>query len=92
VSYPRQPAVEAGAARGELRVEPRRTARATTTGVLIAAAGGSYVPALVVSGGFALLGAFAYLVIVGRIEPLPVLSQKSTRPAQRDSTPGRVSS
>jgi Na+/melibiose symporter-like transporter len=45
---------------------------ATTTGVLIAAAGGSYVPALVLSGGFALLGAFAYLVVVGRIEPLPV--------------------
>ena len=47
---------------------------ATTTGVLIAATGGSYVPALVLSGGLSLLGAFAYLVIVGRIEPLPVRS------------------
>jgi ACS family glucarate transporter-like MFS transporter len=45
---------------------------ATTTGVLIAATGGSYVAALVLSGGFSLLGAFAYLVIVGRVEPLPV--------------------
>jgi MFS transporter, ACS family, D-galactonate transporter len=47
---------------------------ATTTGVLIAATGGSYVPALVLSGGLSLLGAFSYLVIVGRIEPLPVRS------------------
>jgi ACS family glucarate transporter-like MFS transporter len=45
---------------------------ATTTGALIAATGGSYVAALVLSGGFSLLGAFAYLVIVGRVEPLPV--------------------
>jgi ACS family glucarate transporter-like MFS transporter len=45
---------------------------ATTTGVLIAATGGSYVAALVLSGGFSLLGAFSYLVIVGRVEPLPV--------------------
>jgi ACS family glucarate transporter-like MFS transporter len=45
---------------------------ATTTGALIAATGGSYVAALVLSGGFSLLGAFSYLVIVGRVEPLPV--------------------
>jgi ACS family D-galactonate transporter-like MFS transporter len=45
---------------------------ATTTGVLIAATGGSYVAALVLSGGLSLVGAFAYLVIVGRVEPLPV--------------------
>jgi Na+/melibiose symporter-like transporter len=45
---------------------------ATTTGVLIAATGGSYVTALVVSGGLSLVGAFSYLVIVGRVEPLPV--------------------
>ena len=45
---------------------------ATTTGVLIAAAGGSYVTALVLSGGLSLVGAFSYLVIVGRVEPLPV--------------------
>jgi MFS transporter, ACS family, D-galactonate transporter len=45
---------------------------ATTTGALIATTGGSYVAALVLSGGLALLGAFSYLVIVGRVEPLPV--------------------
>ena len=45
---------------------------ATTTGVLIAATGGSYVPALVLSGGLSLVGAFSYLVIVGRVEPLPI--------------------
>lgn len=45
---------------------------ATTTGVLIAATGGSYVPALVLSGGRSLVAAFAYLVIVGHVEPLPV--------------------
>jgi MFS transporter, ACS family, D-galactonate transporter len=48
---------------------------ATTTGALIAFTGGSYVAALVLSGGLALLGAFSYLVIVGRIEPLPPLSK-----------------
>jgi predicted MFS family arabinose efflux permease len=48
---------------------------ATTTGVLIAATGGSYVAALVLSGGLALLGAFSYLVIVGTIEPLPPLEK-----------------
>jgi ACS family glucarate transporter-like MFS transporter len=45
---------------------------ATTTGVLISATGGSYVAALVLSGAFAILGALSYLLIVGRIEPLPV--------------------
>jgi MFS transporter, ACS family, D-galactonate transporter len=44
---------------------------ATTTGVLISATGGSYVAALVLSGALAIVGAFSYLVIVGRIEPLP---------------------
>jgi hypothetical protein len=33
------------------------------------------VAALVLSGGLALLGAFSYLVIVGRIEPLPPLNK-----------------
>lgn len=44
---------------------------ATTTGVLISATGGSYVAALVLSGAFAIVGALSYLLIVGRIEPLP---------------------
>jgi ACS family D-galactonate transporter-like MFS transporter len=48
---------------------------ATTTGVLISATGGSYVAALVLSGAFAIVGALSYLLIVGRIEPLPVRSR-----------------
>src|SRR3954467_15987567 len=45
---------------------------AFTTGALIGATGGSYVAALVLSGGLSLLGALSYLVLVGRIEPPPV--------------------
>ena len=45
---------------------------ATTTGALVSIAGGSFVPALVLSGVLGLVGAFSYLVIVGRVEPLPV--------------------
>ncbi|MBV9335958.1 MAG: MFS transporter [Solirubrobacterales bacterium] len=45
---------------------------ATTTGALVAIAGGSFVPALVLSGVLGLAGAFSYLVIVGRVEPLPI--------------------
>jgi MFS transporter, ACS family, D-galactonate transporter len=44
---------------------------ATTTGALVALDGGSFVPALVLSGALGLVGAFSYLAIVGRIEPLP---------------------
>lgn len=44
---------------------------ATTTGALVALDGGSFVPALVLSGVLGLVGAFSYLAIVGRIEPLP---------------------
>ncbi len=45
---------------------------ATTTGALVAADGGSFVAALVLSGVLALVGAFSYPVIVQRIEPLPI--------------------
>ncbi len=45
---------------------------ATTTGALVALSGGSFVAALVLSGVLGLVGAFAYLVVVGRIEPLPM--------------------
>jgi ACS family D-galactonate transporter-like MFS transporter len=45
---------------------------ATTTGALVATTGGSYVTALVLSGVLCLVGAFSYLVIVGRVEPLPL--------------------
>lgn len=44
---------------------------ATTTGALVAATGGSFVAALVLSGALGLVGALSYLVIVQRIEPLP---------------------
>jgi MFS transporter, ACS family, D-galactonate transporter len=47
---------------------------ATTTGALVAASGGSYTTALVLSGGLSIVGAASYLLIVGRIEPLPVRS------------------
>ncbi|PXW16919.1 hypothetical protein C7408_12820 [Paraburkholderia caballeronis] len=39
---------------------------------MVALTKGSFTVPLVVAGGFCLLGAFSYLVIVGRIEPLPV--------------------
>jgi ACS family D-galactonate transporter-like MFS transporter len=45
---------------------------ATTTGALIAATGGSYVTALVLSGALSIVGALSYLFIVGKVEPLPI--------------------
>ncbi|HEY2636782.1 MAG TPA: MFS transporter, partial [Solirubrobacteraceae bacterium] len=48
---------------------------ATTTGALVAATGGSYVTALVLSGALSIVGALSYLLIVGRIEPLPLPEQ-----------------
>jgi ACS family glucarate transporter-like MFS transporter len=50
---------------------------ATTTGALIAATGGSYVAALVLSGGLSIVGALSYLFIVGRIEPLPLPAESA---------------
>ena len=44
----------------------------TFTGVMLALTKGSFTIPLVVAGGFCFLGAFSYLVVVGRIEPLPV--------------------
>ncbi|WP_028229523.1 MFS transporter [Paraburkholderia ferrariae] len=44
----------------------------TFTGAMVALTKGSFTIPLVVAGGFCVLGAFSYLVIVGRIEPLPV--------------------
>ena len=43
----------------------------TFTGAMVALTKGSFTVPLVVAGGFCFLGAFSYLVIVGRIEPLP---------------------
>jgi MFS transporter, ACS family, D-galactonate transporter len=42
----------------------------TFTGVMLAITKGSFVIPLCVAGGFCFLGAFSYLVIVGKIEPL----------------------
>jgi Na+/melibiose symporter-like transporter len=44
----------------------------TFTGVMVSLTKGSFTIPLVVAGGFCLLGAFSYLVIVGKIEPLQV--------------------
>jgi hypothetical protein len=41
------------------------------TGVMVQLSKGSFTVPLVVAGGFCLLGAFSYLVVVGRVEPLP---------------------
>ena len=57
----------------------------TFTGAMVALTKGSFTIPLVVAGGFCFLGAFSYLVIVGRIEPL------SIEPA-RDDERERVSS
>ena len=46
----------------------------TFTGVMVQLSKGSFTVPLVVAGGFCVLGAFSYLVIVGRIEPLPAKS------------------
>jgi len=44
----------------------------TFTGVMLAITKGSFTIPLVVAGGFCFLGAFSYLVLVGKIEPLPI--------------------
>ncbi|WP_133651107.1 MFS transporter [Paraburkholderia flava] len=50
----------------------------TFTGIMVSMTKGSFTIPLVVAGGFCFLGAFSYLVIVGKIEPLPA------HPGQRD--------
>ncbi|HEY2021479.1 MFS transporter, partial [Paraburkholderia sp.] len=47
----------------------------TFTGMMVALSKGSFTIPLVVAGGFCFLGAFSYLVIVGRIEPLSLESE-----------------
>lgn len=44
----------------------------TFTGVMLAITKGSFTIPLVVAGGVCFLGAFSYLVLVGKIEPLPI--------------------
>jgi ACS family D-galactonate transporter-like MFS transporter len=52
----------------------------TFTGVMVAMSKGSFTVPLVVAGGFCFLGAFSYLVIVGRIEPLPAGPESGSVP------------
>ena len=52
----------------------------TFTGVMLTITSGSFVVPLVVAGGFCLLGAGAYLFLVGEIAPLPPLTEGSATP------------
>jgi ACS family D-galactonate transporter-like MFS transporter len=52
----------------------------TFTGVMVAMTKGSFTIPLVVAGGFCFLGAFSYLFIVGRIEPLSLESDSRDLP------------
>jgi Na+/melibiose symporter-like transporter len=58
----------------------------TFTGVMVAMSKGSFTIPLVVAGGFCFLGAFSYLVIVGRIEPLSLESDSRDLPKGAGST------
>ncbi|RZF27117.1 MFS transporter [Paraburkholderia sp. UYCP14C] len=58
----------------------------TFTGVMVAMTKGSFTIPLVVAGGFCFLGAFSYLVIVGRIEPLSLESDSRDLPKGAGST------
>lgn len=51
----------------------------TFTGVMLSITKGSFVIPLCVAGGFCFLGAFSYLVIVGKIEPLNRADEEQTR-------------
>ena len=57
----------------------------TFTGVMVAMSKGSFTVPLVVAGGFCLLGAFSYLVIVGRIEPLSIPAETGKAPTRAGS-------
>jgi ACS family D-galactonate transporter-like MFS transporter len=58
----------------------------TFTGVMVAMSKGSFTIPLVVAGGFCVLGAFSYLVIVGRIEPLTLDPERRDLPKGAGST------
>jgi sugar phosphate permease len=58
----------------------------TFTGVMVAMSKGSFTIPLVVAGGFCFLGAFSYLFIVGRIEPLSLESDSRDLPKGAGST------
>ncbi|QCP53990.1 MFS transporter [Trinickia violacea] len=52
----------------------------TFTGLMVQLTKGSFTVPLVVAGAFCLLGAFSYLVIVGRIEPLSAKPRRGALP------------
>ncbi|MEC5409228.1 MFS transporter [Paraburkholderia sp. MPAMCS5] len=58
----------------------------TFTGVMVSLSKGSFTIPLVVAGGFCFLGAFSYLVLVGRIEPLTLASESDSVPKGAGST------
>ena len=58
----------------------------TFTGVMVSLTKGSFTIPLVVAGGFCFLGAFSYLVLVGRIEPLTLASESESVPKGAGST------
>ncbi|WP_437693675.1 MFS transporter [Sorangium sp. So ce176] len=55
----------------------------TFTGVMVSVTKGSFTIPLVVAGGFCLLGAFSYLFLVGKIEPLRIEPVR-IEPARRE--------
>ena len=50
---------------------------ATFTGVMLTITNGSFIVPLVIAGGFCILGALAYLFLVGEIAPLPPLAARA---------------
>jgi MFS transporter, ACS family, D-galactonate transporter len=58
----------------------------TFTGVMLAITKGSFVIPLCVAGGFCFLGAFSYLVIVGKIEPLNQADEEARADNRAPST------
>jgi MFS transporter, ACS family, D-galactonate transporter len=58
----------------------------TFTGVMLAITKGSFTIPLCVAGGFCFLGAFSYLVIVGKVEPLNRAETESLREEHAPST------
>jgi Na+/melibiose symporter-like transporter len=51
----------------------------TFTGVMLQMTQGSFTIPLVVAGGFCVLGALSYLLVVGRVEPLPAQREDARR-------------
>jgi sugar phosphate permease len=61
----------------------------TFTGFMLALTKGSFTIPLIVAGGFCFLGAFSYLVIVGKIEPLQIPGDQSLDVAESQGAGGR---